>query len=122
MANHPIVHVEFSANDRVAAGEFYHKLFGWEVKQFPDMNYATFMTGDTSPGGGLNPVNADNPAGTIMVYVGTEDIQGSLQQVTRLGGQVCSEPMPIPGVGLFATFKDPTGNTLGLLQADESIK
>ena len=102
MSKHPIVHVEISAKDLVAAGKFYHDLFGWEVQQIPEMHYATFRTAEGSPGGGFNPVSAENPAGTIMIYIDTPDIKGSLRQIEKLGGAVLMQPMPIPGVGLFA--------------------
>ena len=36
MSEHPIVHIEFSADDREAAGQFYSELFGWKVSQIPD--------------------------------------------------------------------------------------
>jgi uncharacterized protein len=124
MSKHPFVHIELSAKDREASGKFYNELFGWKIQQIPEMNYATFMTGDSEHelGGGLNPVSAESPAGTIIVYIGTDDIKASLNQVEKLGGKVLSQPMPIPGVGLFAFFKDPTGNTLALLEGHEDQK
>jgi len=33
MAQHPIVHIEFSAKDREAAGKFYSEIFGWQIQQ-----------------------------------------------------------------------------------------
>jgi predicted enzyme related to lactoylglutathione lyase len=116
MSNHPIVHIEISAKDLEAAGTFYHNLFGWEMRQMPEMNYATFLTGDGSPGGGLNPVDEHYPPGTVIVYVNTDDIKDTLQKVEALGGQIVQPPQEIPGVGLFAFFKDPTGNMLALLE------
>jgi predicted enzyme related to lactoylglutathione lyase len=56
-----------------------------------------------------------------MVYIATDDIKESLAKVEKLGGIVLSQPMPIPDVGLFAYFKDPTGNTLALLEAHEEM-
>ncbi len=116
MSTHNIVHVELSSKDREASGKFYHDLFGWEIQQIPDSNYATFMTSEGQPGGGFNQVSAENPAGTILVYIDTDNIGDTLDAVERLGGKVVSQPMPIPGIGLFAYFKDPTGNTLALLE------
>ena len=113
MSSHPIIHVEFSANDREAAGEFYAKLFGWKIQQLPEMNYATFDSG--SVGGGLNPVQEDYPAGTVMVYVQTDDVNATLAQVEALGGKTIVPKSEIPGVGWFAIFSDPTGNQVALL-------
>ncbi len=116
MSQHPIVHIEFSSKDCEASGKFYHDLFGWEVQQIPEMNYATFMTGNGSPGGGFNPVDAAYPAGTVMVYVQTDDIDDSLQKVEELGGKIVAPRSEIPGVGWFAFFRDPTGNTVALME------
>ena len=116
MSRHPIVHVEFSANDREAAGKFYHDLFGWEIQHMPEMNYATFTTGQQSVGGGLNPVTDSYPAGTVMVYVQTDDIDDTLKRAEALGGKVLVPRSEIPGVGWFAFFCDPTGNRVALME------
>jgi uncharacterized protein len=116
MSKHPIVHVEIPSKDRNADAQFYHELFGWEMRQIPEMDYATFATGENEVGGGLNPVNENNPPGNIMVYINTDQLQETLQEVERLGGKVIAPPMDIPGVGMFAIFSDPTGNSLALLQ------
>jgi len=86
------------------------------------MNYATFATAEGSPGGGFNPITPDAPSGTILPYVYTEDIKASLEKVVKLGGQVLTQPAPIKGVGLFALFKDPSGNKLALLEMFEEEK
>lgn len=118
MSKHPIVHVEFSANDREAAGKFYRDVFGWEVQQIPDMNYAMYTAGE-GVGGGLNPVSDTNPAGTTLVHIGTDDIEATLATIEANGGKMTVPKTEIPGMGWFAIFTDPTGNTIGLYQAME---
>jgi predicted enzyme related to lactoylglutathione lyase len=112
MSSHPFVHIEISSNDREASGRFYSELFGWKVEQMPEMNYATFDAGGL--GGGLNPVGEDNPAGTVTVYVGTDDIEKSLALAEKLGGKTVVPKTEIQGMGWFAIFMDPTGNKVGL--------
>ena len=118
MPDHPIVHVEFSAQDRTAAGNFYSELFGWSVQQIPEMNYATFETG--SIGGGLNPVGDNYSAGTVTVYVHSDDIDATLTKVENLGGKTLVPKSEIPNVGWYGMFSDPTGNKIGLLTEVES--
>jgi predicted enzyme related to lactoylglutathione lyase len=113
MSNHHIVHVDISAADREAAGEFYRDLFGWDIQHINELNYTTFSTGN-STGGGFNPVTDTNPAGTVLVYVSTEDIDATLAQVGELGGEVAVPKSEVPGFGWFAFFKDITGNMIGL--------
>jgi predicted enzyme related to lactoylglutathione lyase len=113
MSQHPVVHIEISAKDTVAAGKFYSDLFGWKVEQVPQMHYATFQA-EGGPGGGFNAVTETNPAGTVMFYILSDDIEADLAKVVRLGGQALVQKTEIPGMGWFGVFKDPTGNTIGL--------
>lgn len=113
MSDHHVVHIEFSAQDREVAGKFYSDLFGWQVTQIPEMHYATFETGN-SIGGGLNPTSDTYPAGTVLVYIGTDDIQASLAKAESLGGKIVTPKTEIPETGWFGFFSDPTGNLVGL--------
>ena len=113
MSEHHVVHVEFSSQDREAAGKFYSDLFGWNIVQMPEMNYATFDTGKNE-GGGFNPVSETNPAGTVIVYIGTDDIEASLAKAASLGGKTITPKTEIPETGWFGFFSDPTGNLVGL--------
>jgi predicted enzyme related to lactoylglutathione lyase len=110
---HPIVHIEFSAQNREAAAQFYADVFGWKTTQIPEMNYATFES-EEGRVGGFNPVTEQNPAGTVVVYIGTNDIEASLAQVEAKGGKTVVSKTEIPDMGWFAMFSDPTGNLVGL--------
>jgi uncharacterized protein len=114
MSKHHIVHVEISALDREASGKFYAELFDWEVQQMPEMEYATFETGE-GVGGGFNPVREGYPAGTITFYVETDDVDATLAKAEALGGRILATRTEIPGVGWFGMFADPSGNMIGLL-------
>jgi predicted enzyme related to lactoylglutathione lyase len=113
MAKHPIVHIEFSAQDREQAGKFYSDVFGWKVQQIPEMNYATFEA-EGGPGGGFNPVSDDYPAGTVFVYIQSDDIEATLKKIEAAGGKALIPKTEIPTVGWFAFFSDPTGNKVAL--------
>lgn len=115
MSKHPIVHVEISSKDRRESADFYSKVFGWEMQHIDDMSYTTFTSGgEGEVGGGLNPVTDENPAGTVTVYIGTDDIEATLADIEANGGQTIMPKTEIPNMGWFAFFKDPTGNTLAL--------
>jgi predicted enzyme related to lactoylglutathione lyase len=118
MSKHPIVHIEFSADDREAAGQFFNSVFGWQIEQMPEMDYATFTT-EGGPGGGLNPVKDTYPAGTVTVYIGADDIEATLAKIEAHGGKTVVPKSEIPGVGWFAFFTDPTGNQIALYKSLE---
>ena len=117
MSKHPVVHVDISANDLQAASKFYQELFDWNIHHIPEINYATFDYGVEGVGGGLNPVGENNPAGTVVVYIDTEDIEADLAKVGKLGGKIVVKKTEITEMGWFAMFSDPTGNLLGLYTA-----
>jgi hypothetical protein len=115
MSPHPIVHIELSSKNLEESGKFYANVFDWQVEHIPAMNYATFMA-EPGPGGGFNPIE-NMPAGSTMIYIGTDDIDASLAKVVANGGKTIRLKDEIPGFGWFATFEDPTGNVVGLYTA-----
>ncbi|MEN4013584.1 MAG: hypothetical protein ROW48_16235 [Bellilinea sp.] len=108
MSKYPIVHIEFGSRDREKTGRFYENLFDWKISQMPEMNYATFDSG--SVGGGFSPLGADFPAGTVAVYVLSEDIEADLQRAQGLGAKILNHQTEIEQVGWWGRFEDPDGN------------
>jgi predicted enzyme related to lactoylglutathione lyase len=51
----------------------------------------------------------------VTFFVGVEDIDATIADVTRLGGSVVQEPARVPGVA-FALIADPAGQVIGLAQ------
>jgi predicted enzyme related to lactoylglutathione lyase len=116
MPKHPIVHIEFSTRDREASGKFYADLFDRQIQQIPEMNYATFEA-EGGPGGGFNPISENNPAGTVLIYVGTDDIEASLTKAESLGAKILVHQSEIQGMGFWGVFQDPDGNQVALYKA-----
>ena len=116
MNSHKIIHIELSAKDRKALSKFYADVFGWELQHLDDMNYTTFKAGD-GVAGGFNPVTEQNPAGTVLIYIETDDVTASLKEVQKAGGTIISPEMEIPNTGKFGVFRDPQGNLIGLFKA-----
>ena len=113
MSKRNVVHVEIPAANVEGAAKFYADLFGWKLQNIPEMNYTMWEAGDGS-GGGFPEVSADNPAGQVLVYIDSDDIEADLKQVEKLGGKMLHPKTEIPGMGWFGIFKDPTGNVLAL--------
>lgn len=113
MSKRNVVHVEIPAKNVDAAGKFYADLFGWKLLPVPEMNYMMWETVDGT-GGGFPEVSAESPAGQVLVYIDSDDIEADLRKVETLGGRVIQPKMEIPGNGWFGVFQDPTGNVIGL--------
>jgi uncharacterized protein len=116
MANYPIVHLEIPATDANAAGTFYGDVFGWTIQTNLEHNYTTFETEGGPRGGFVGP--GDSPLGyqvdRLLVYLATDDIEGTLATIEAHGGKTVLPKTEIPHVGWWAVFADPTGNHLGL--------
>jgi predicted enzyme related to lactoylglutathione lyase len=115
---HCVTHIEFSARDLDEAIKFYTDVFDWKITRYPEMNYATFEA-EGGSGGGFNPVSEDYPAGRVLVYINTLDLSETLEKIKKAGGVVLMERFDIPGVGKMATFTDPSGNFVALLQPNQ---
>lgn len=113
MSKRNVVHVEIPAANVATAGEFYRALFGWKIRSVPEMDY-TMWEDDGGGGGGFPLVSDESPAGQVLVYIDSEDIEADLKKVRELGGKVLREKTEIPGMGWFGIFQDPTGNVLAL--------
>ena len=113
MSKRNIVHVEIPAVNVEGAGKFYESLFGWKLQHIPEMNYTMWEDGSGS-GGGFPAVSEESPAGQVLVYIDSDDMEADLKKVEQLGGNVLREKTEIPGMGWFGVFQDPTGNVLAI--------
>jgi len=116
VASHPIVHVEIPVRDLESGTQFYQELFGWNIQQVPEFNYAMFQA-EGGPGGGFPTLGGQSDAmhgGSPLVYVGTDDIDASLVKAESLGGSTIVPKTEIPGIGWFGVFTDPAGNRIAL--------
>jgi predicted enzyme related to lactoylglutathione lyase len=115
MGKRAIVHWELPTANSEAMRKFYGGLFGWEFQYSENPEYWGFTTG--SVGGGLTNVGDYTQPGDVMLYIESDDIEADLKKIEASGGKALMPPMEIPTVGWFATFSDPTGNTLALFKA-----
>ena len=113
MSKRNVVHVEIPSANVDSAAEFYQQLFGWKVTPMPDMNY-TMWADENGGGGGFPEVSDENPAGQVLVYIDSDDIDADLKNVEKLGGKILRAKTEIPQNGWFGVFQDPTGNVLAL--------
>ncbi|MCD4666909.1 VOC family protein [archaeon] len=117
-----VVHFDIEAEDPQKLADFYGKVFDWKFNKFEGpQDYWLIKTGDKEEqgiDGGLSRKGQGNPVNTI----GVSDIDEFIQKIIDNGGNILVQKMPIPGVGWLAYFKDPEGNSFGIMQDDESAK
>ena len=110
-----MVHAEIPAGDTAKAREFWLSLFGWQFQAFEGSPSEYLMTrlSETS-GGAIFQAEARNGA-PASTSTSTTSTPGAARVKEALGGE-SDDPMPVPGMGWFATCKDNEGNKFGLWQ------
>ncbi len=109
----PVVHFEIGCRDRARTGDFYSKLFGWQITDADPAS--NIQTGSPQGISGHITSLGHEPEHYTMFYVDVEDVKAALDKATELGGKTLVGPIAIPA-GTFAWFEDPDGNTIGLLK------
>ena len=112
-----IVHFEIPADDTGKSREFWGGLFGWKFESYPGP-FEYHMT-QISDQGGLAITNMEPGKRGTRAYFEVDDINAGAARVRELGGEA-NDPGPVPGMGWFATCRDPHGNDFGLWQTDPS--
>jgi predicted enzyme related to lactoylglutathione lyase len=111
----PVVHWELWSEDPDRAADFYGKVFDWEMRHIPEMNYHLAETGGEGGinGGIMKPQQGPWP-GKLTFYIDVDDLATYRQKIVDAGGKIVVEEMAVPGVGSFSLFEDPDGRVLGM--------
>ncbi len=120
-----VVHFEIPADNVERAKTFYLKAFGWQINQYPGMDYHMVGTAPsdkngmpTEPGainGGMT--KRQDPVKNTVITVDASDIESSLKNIEKLGGKVVQKKQAVADMGFTAYFKDSEGNVVGLWQS-----
>jgi predicted enzyme related to lactoylglutathione lyase len=100
-------------SDLAAAKLVYTALLGMEPQHDADYYVGYEAEGQHI---GLVPNGALQGMTTPVAYWHVPDIEAKLAEVTAAGGTVKDAPRDVGGGRLVATFTDPDGNVLGVLQ------
>ena len=115
---------ELMTSDVGAAKTFYQGLIGWGTQEMEGpMAYTMWTLGEAPVAGMMLLPEEAKKAGAPphwLAYVGTDDLDASLVQVTELGGTVLVPVTEIPNMGKFAIFADSAGGVMGLYSSAAS--
>jgi predicted enzyme related to lactoylglutathione lyase len=103
---------ELMTTDPEAATTFYAKVVPWKTQPSGMPSYTLWMAGKTQTGGLMGMPEEVQASGTPphwLVYIGTPDVDATVEEAQRLGGKVLKGAADIPNVGRFAVLSDPQG-------------
>ena len=125
-----VVHFEMPYEDGKRVSEFYSQVFGWQMNNTgPQMgNYITAATAEIDENrmvkqagainGGLYPKSSGAPTEPSVV-IAVKSIEESMKKITDAGGTLLGNPVDIPGIGRYVSFKDTEGNRCSILQPNQ---
>lgn len=119
-----ISHFEIPARDIERTARFYRDVFDWRVEpvaweggpyfKIRDAGHAGGTEGGI--GGGLMPADGTVDQPLLVLHVSGAPLEVWLERIVEAGGEVDQPPSRIGEMGVFARFRDPEGNRLGLWQ------
>jgi predicted enzyme related to lactoylglutathione lyase len=124
MAVNPVCWWEICTEDAGKLAEFYHNVFGWEVKKDEQTKYTVLKSGDGTDGGiggGLENVHGGVKP-YLTIYIQVEDCDAAVEKLKEHGANVFFGPKDFPGVGRVAMFNDPQGHMLGVMKYEEKAE
>ncbi|MFW9961900.1 MAG: VOC family protein [Candidatus Thorarchaeota archaeon] len=116
-----VYYFEMPVDDFDRAIKFYETVFDWKITKEDRLSgpYYAVKTGDDSkPGINGSFFKKEESWNQISNVINVQDIDGILEKIKKLGGAIVFPKTVINGVGYLAYFKDPEGNTLGMMQND----
>ncbi len=116
----PVVHWELWSEDPEKVSDFYAKVFDWNIRHLPDLNYRLVETGG-GPGinGGIMKPQQGPWPGVMTFYIDVEDLDEYRAKIEAAGGKIVVHKMEVPGVGSLSLFEDPERRVIGLWQQNK---
>jgi predicted enzyme related to lactoylglutathione lyase len=116
-----VYYFEIPVDDFNRAIEFYETVFGWKItkQERPSGPYYSVKTGDPDePGINGSLFKKEEGWSTVSNVIRVQNIDSVIESLKKLGGEIIFPKTVINGVGYLAYFKDPEGNTFGMMQED----
>jgi predicted enzyme related to lactoylglutathione lyase len=115
---------EFVADNPERAKKFYQSVFGWKTEKWRGpIEYWLVTTGAANePGIDGGFLKRQSPQDVFVSFIEVSDVDKYAKLIEKSGGTIVHPKQAVPGVGWMVYFKDPEGNTWGMMQNDRSAK
>jgi predicted enzyme related to lactoylglutathione lyase len=114
LANGKICYIEMPATEIARSAEFYHRVFGWNIRRRGDTSTSFDDTvNEVSGSFRLGRPPASTPG--LIVYIMVDSVAATLDAIVANGGETV-QPIGADAPEITARFRDPGGNVIGLYQ------
>ncbi len=116
----PFAHIELTTDNLKAAQKFYGKVFAWNLKELPGMNYTMIDVGEGTGGGMQLTPMPEAPTGW-MPYVQVDDVKATVAKAVKAGATAVLPYQEIGDMGSIGVFADPNGSVIGVWAAPPAL-
>lgn len=114
LGNGKICYIEMPAIDIARSADFYHKVFGWNIRQRGNGSTAfDDSVGEVS--GTWVPGRPPSSQPALLVYIMVDSVAATLERIVANGGEIV-QPIGADAPEITARFRDPGGTVIGLYQ------
>lgn len=116
-----------STTDWTSGKEFYVAVMGWETEDLPmgEGQFYTMFKQDDENVAAISGMSQEMQDGGMPSmwnnYITVDDVDALVGKVTELGGKIVMSPMDVFEDGRMMVVQDPTGGTVSLWQAKNTI-
>jgi predicted enzyme related to lactoylglutathione lyase len=103
----PVVFFDIAGPEGAGLKNFYSGVFGWSTDAMGRLTNV-----------GVDGALRQDPADKV-IYLGVPDVTSALKQVEAAGGTTIAPRFEVKGVVVLGLFKDPAGNTMGLIEMQD---
>jgi uncharacterized protein len=112
--NGKICYLEIPAIDVSESARFYQRVFGWHVRRRDDGSTAFDDTASEVSGTWVTGRPPSNNPG-LMVFIMVASAAATIEAIVAAGGEIV-QPVNPDEHEIYALFRDPAGNILGIYQ------
>ena len=113
-ASGKICYIEMPTTDAARSADFYHKVFGWNIRQRGDGSIAFDDAVNEVSGTWINGRPPQGNPG-LMVYIMVDDAEATVAAIVANGGEIV-QPIGGDRPEITARFRDPAGNMMAIFQ------
>jgi predicted enzyme related to lactoylglutathione lyase len=114
LGNGKICYIEIPASNVPRSADFYHAVFGWQIRRRGDGQTA-FDDAVGQVSGAWVAGRPPSPQPGVLVYIMVDSVAATVSAVVANGGEIV-QPIGADAPEITARFRDPAGNVLGLYQ------
>ena len=111
----PVVFFDIASTSLDKQAAFYKSVFDWDIG--PGGGFSVPVASPL-PGNLRVEAAGPTPVEERVIYIGVPDVTAALAKIVANGGSVVFPRLVVPGVAVVGMFKDPGGNSMGLVELD----